>query len=164
MAVSASRFRATLRVAGLYLGLMLVMNLLWEIVHLPLYSIWKHGTPWRQAAAVLHCTAGDVLIAGTALVVSVIVVGRNDWPAQHSRRVALLATTLGIAYTAFSEWLHVHQLRSWSYSELMPEFSLAGREIGLSPLLQWTILPPLCFAIVQIAISARGIGAKKSPG
>ena len=46
-----------------YFGLILVGNLIWETLQLPLYTIWTAGTPSERAFAVLHCTLGDLLIA-----------------------------------------------------------------------------------------------------
>jgi hypothetical protein len=46
-----------------YLGLVLVGNLTWEILHLPLYTIWTTGSMQEVAFAVVHCTLGDLLIA-----------------------------------------------------------------------------------------------------
>lgn len=43
----------------------------------------------------------------------------------------------GVAYTAFSEWLNVYRLGSWAYTQAMP--LLGG--IGITPLLQWVIVP-----------------------
>ena len=34
-------------------------------------------------------------------------------------------------------------LRSWEYSEAMPRVPLGNIEIGLSPLAQWLLIPPL---------------------
>jgi hypothetical protein len=42
-----------------------------------------------------------------------------------------------MAYTSWSEWYNVYRVGSWRYTELMP--TIFG--IGLSPLLQWLILP-----------------------
>jgi hypothetical protein len=42
-----------------------------------------------------------------------------------------------LAYTVFSEWYNVYQVGSWAYSPRMP--LIAG--IGLSPLLQWLLMP-----------------------
>src|SRR6266478_1886264 len=50
-----------------YLGVILVGNLIWETLHLPLYTIWTTGTLWEQAFAVVHCTFGDLLIAVSTL-------------------------------------------------------------------------------------------------
>ena len=38
-------------------------HLLWEIGHVPLYTIWTEGSWGEIAFAVLHCTGGDLLIA-----------------------------------------------------------------------------------------------------
>jgi len=44
---------------GFYLFAMLLTNLLWEILQLPLYSIWKQEGVSQQVFAVAHCTAGE---------------------------------------------------------------------------------------------------------
>jgi hypothetical protein len=56
------------------------------------------------------------------------------------------AIALGVAYTVFSEWLNVQILRRWSYTTAMPVLPLIG--IGLTPLLQWVVVPGLAFAII----------------
>ncbi len=47
-----------------YLGVSIVANLVWEILQLPLYTLWATGTRKEQAFAVLHRTIGDAMIAG----------------------------------------------------------------------------------------------------
>jgi hypothetical protein len=56
------------------------------------------------------------------------------------------AIMLGAAYTVFSEWLNIDIRRSWSYTAAMPVFPLLGT--GLTPLLQWLVVPGLAFAII----------------
>ena len=53
---------------------------------------------------------------------------------------------LGTAYTVFSEWLNIEIRRSWSYTETMPV--VPGLGTGVTPLLQWVIVPGLAFAII----------------
>src|SRR3546814_11920967 len=43
-------------------------NLVWETLHLPLYTIWQDGTVEELAFAAVHSSGGDVLIARSALV------------------------------------------------------------------------------------------------
>ena len=138
-----------LRAIRIYLSLILLGNLIWEALQLPLYTIWQTGTPRQQAFAVVHCTGGDFLIATTALILALIAVGHRDWPMLHFKRVAAVAIALGLGYAVFSEWLNVSVRGSWSYSTLMPVLSLAGWKVGLSPLLQWSIVPTLCFVVVR---------------
>jgi hypothetical protein len=37
-------------------------NLVWETAQLALYTLWHNGTASSITGAVLHCTAGDVLL------------------------------------------------------------------------------------------------------
>jgi hypothetical protein len=45
--------------------------------------------------------------------------------------------------------MNVYVRRSWAYSELMPAVPLAGYRIGLSPLLQWIVVPAAAFWAVH---------------
>ena len=88
--------------------------------------------------AVIHCTAGDALITAAALIVAILTARRLRWPI-FGGRMALAAVLLGLGYTVFSEWLNAHIRHSWSYTEAMPVIPPLGT--GLSPLLQWLIVP-----------------------
>ena len=50
--------------------------------------------------------------------------------------------------TIFSEWLNTTLFR-WSYSQLMPTLNIAGFELGVAPLFQWLILPPLALNLAR---------------
>lgn len=125
------------RVLATWLAAAALFNLVWEILQLPLYTLYRQGAPWEIAYAIAHCTAGDVLIGGAAYAVGSLVAGTIAWP--RCRTVAGLAGTVlvALAYTVFSEWLNVNVRQSWAYSEFMPQ--LFG--IGVSPLLQWIAVP-----------------------
>lgn len=137
------------RFLRMYLLSIGVGNLIWETVHLPLYTIWKMGTAREQAFAVLHCTAGDVLIALSSLTLALLLAGNERWPWSRFVTVAALAVTFGIAYTAFSEWLNVVVRGTWAYSEYMPVVAVAGFRLGISPILQWIIVPACALAIAR---------------
>ncbi len=138
-------------VAGRYLGIILTGNLIWEFAHMPLYEIWYEGTPNEIIYAGLHCTGGDVLIAGFALMISLLVFGRGWLSSRETfMRVAILSIILGISYTIFSEYLNITIRKSWAYSDLMPVIPVI--DTGLSPLLQWLILPVVAFRIVGRSI------------
>lgn len=122
-----------------YLVVTLVLSLVWETAQLPLYTIWTEGTAGAWAFAVLHCTAGDVLIALAVLAGALVAVGNTAWPTRRAGRVAIVTMAAGLAYTVFSEWLNVEVRRSWAYSDLMPVLPPFGT--GLSPLLQWLVVP-----------------------
>ena len=126
----------------LYLFWIAASNLGWETAQLPLYGLWRSGSAGGLIFAVVHCTAGDVLIAAAALFLA-ITITRSSW-SESPRRAALpLCILLGTAYTVFSEWLNADLRQSWNYSALMPTVPMLGT--GISPLLQWLLLPPLCW-------------------
>jgi hypothetical protein len=133
-----------LRALRIYLVVIVLGNLAWETLQLPLYTIWTTGTLGERTFAVVHCTGGDVLIALSSLVASLVTIGSSDWPRERFWQVAVLAITFGLAYTAFSEWLNLSVRRSWAYSAWMPVIPIAGG-IGLSPLLQWLVVPAGAF-------------------
>ena len=126
-----------------YLPWLAMLSLGWEIAQLPLYTLWKQATPAYMAFAVAHCTVGDVLIGALALMLS-LQLFRTDSPKQWPRgRIAVLTVIAAVSYTALSEWINTVALRNWEYSSLMPRVRLGEIELGLSPLAQWLLIPPL---------------------
>ena len=154
----APQSAAWLRAFRVYLSVIVIGNVTWEIIQLPLYTIWSTGTRREQTFAVVHCTLGDFLIALSALMLALLMIGRAGWPNERFWPVAVAATILGIAYTGFSEWLNVVVRASWSYSERMPVISLFGFNVGLSPLLQWLVVPAAAFRITRAVTVKKGNG------
>jgi hypothetical protein len=126
-----------------FLPWLVSLSLLWELAQLPLYTIWSKESSAYIAFAVVHCTLGDALIGLLSLALALTVTGSRAprrWPL---RSIGLIAALAAVAYTAFSEWMNTVALRSWVYSDLMLRVQLGYIEIGLSPLTQWLVLPPL---------------------
>ena len=76
-----------------------------------------------------------------ASLVALIMFGSPAWPAEGSRKVLMASLTIGIGYTIYSEWVNTSVRSSWAYSDFMPVVPLIGT--GLSPLLQWIVVPTL---------------------
>lgn len=137
------------------LVIFIAFNLVWELVQLPFYTIWTVGSSSQVAYAVLHCTAGDVIIGIGVTIFSTLLVNRYlhcnaKWP-------FVMCFILGaIAYTVFSEWLNVHVLKTWAYSRDMPRFPPLGT--GLTPVLQWMIVPILTLAMAGGATRSKLAG------
>lgn len=126
-----------------YLPLLVGLNLAWEIAQLPLYTLWREAPASWIAFSVAHCTVGDALIGVSALAAA-LVLTRAAEPARWGwARVAILTAVLAATYTVFSEWMNAGLLRNWEYSEWMPVLTLGGVRVGLSPLLQSVLVPPL---------------------
>lgn len=123
-----------------YLLASVVAHLTWETVQLPLYTIWSEGTRGEQVFAILHCTGGDVIIAGMSLVLAIIFTG-TGWPEDRQTyfRVAIAAVAMGVVYTVYSEWTNTAK-ENWAYAREMP--IVPWLNVGLTPLLQWLLIPP----------------------
>ena len=145
---------------GRYLAIIALANLAWEIAQLPLYTIWSTGT-WREVAvAVVHCTLGDVLISAACVFLGLLVTGRGRFD-RWSGRLAAVAIPLGIGYTVFSEWLNVAVRESWAYAPSMP--LLPGLGTGLTPLVQWVVVPALGFWFVTRRANRQMASRKAYP-
>lgn len=132
-----------LRVLRRYLVFVAAVNLVWEFAHLPLYTIWETGSPFELAFAALHCTGGDILIALSSVMLALFLVGGPDWPSEGYRRVVAVTLAFGLSYTLFSEWLNIEIRQAWAYREVMPVLPLV--DAGLSPVLQWIVVPLAAF-------------------
>ncbi len=141
------------RVVGRYFLLMVPASVVWEFAQMPLYTLWETGTRAEIGFAALHCSVGDWLIAAGSLALAAVLAGGRTWPQQHYARVAALAVVFGLAYTLFSEWLNIEIRQSWAYSDAMPLVPLLGA--GLSPVLQWLILPTAGFWWARRGLVAR---------
>ena len=129
----------------IYFSVIVIGNLVWETAHLPLYTLWNTGSTGGKIFAVVHCTGGDLLIAFGSIAIALISSGDRNWPARRFWPVAAVTLIFGIAYTTFSEWLNIVVRKSWAYSDLMPVIDAFGFHVGLSPLLQWIVIPALAF-------------------
>lgn len=143
----------------------IVGHLVWEIAHVPLYTLWAEGTAGEIAFAVVHCTGGDLLIALAALTAALVLLGSPGWPSQRFGPVAVLTVTIGLAYTVYSEWFNVSVRGSWAYGPAMPTLPLLGT--GLTPVLQWIVVPSAALATVRRlaseAVTDHGGRATDSP-
>lgn len=127
---------------GRYLAVTALGHLAWEGAQVPLYTLWWTGTPGQVAWAVVHCTAGDVLIAAVALAGSLLLFGGAGWPRTGFRQVAAPTVILGLAAAVVIE-LVATAWGAWSYSGAMPV--LPGLGVGLAPVAQWAVIP--CLAL-----------------
>lgn len=124
-----------------YILLVTLLNVCWEVLQLPLYTIWYSEEIRSIAFAVLHCTVGDALIASFSLVLTMLLVGKKEWPYSRFQAVAMTTILMGVGYTVYSEWRNTTVTHNWAYSSAMP--TLLG--IGLAPVAQWLVIPGTVF-------------------
>jgi len=128
-----------LRTLRRYMGFVAVANLIWEFAHMPLYTLWETGSAGEIIFAAVHCTGGDILIALSAIMLSLFLLGNGAWPAERRFPVVAGTVAFGLAYTIFSEWLNIEIRQAWAYRDLMPVIPVL--DAGLSPVLQWMVIP-----------------------
>lgn len=137
-----------------YVAVIAIGNLVWEAVQMPLYTIWVEGSGQQIVYAWAHCTVGDVLIGAITLCAALVLCRSWTWPHHRFRRVAVTSVTLALAYTVFSEWLNVEVRHTWAYRDIMPTLPWLGT--GLSPLLQWVVVPLLALWVAKSGRPIKG--------
>ena len=125
-----------------------LLNLLWEIAHLPLYTISRDADGAGMAFAVFHCTAGDGLIALASFMFAGMVLRDASWPLSRPALGAVIAALLAVLFTIYSEWRNVYEVKAWGYLPAMP----LAFGIGLSPLMQWLVIPPAATLLLLMRV------------
>ncbi len=115
-----------------------VLNGLWEFAQSPLYGDWNNSISYLIRTR-LHCTAGDVVILLVSFWITSLVLHTRRWIAEWRAGGVVLFVSIGFLITVASEWSATGFRAAWQYSSAMPV--LFG--LGLAPLLQWVILPPM---------------------
>lgn len=152
MSIHPSSWPARRSVCVRYLGATLLGDVIWETLHLPLYTLWQTSSAQYLTFVVIHCSVGDLMIAASVLLIAVVVAGRR-WPQLHYNRVAFIAIAFGFAYTMFSEWLNVSVRGSWAYAVAMPVVPVLGT--GVSPLMQWVVVPAFAFLFAYPGVDVK---------
>nr|WP_290675868.1 MULTISPECIES: hypothetical protein [unclassified Halomonas] len=96
---------------------------------------------WQAVQACAQASLGDVLIALTAYWAVSGWRRRRHWLRDYGAKEILGFVLVGVGLTVALEWHATIATQRWAYAPLMPTVEWLGT--GLSPLLQWLILPPL---------------------
>lgn len=123
-----------------------LFNYLWELAQAPLYEGME-----RLRIVWWHCfvaSLGDGLLVVFIFSAGWAIWQRQDWFAQPgvAGYTVMLLAGLGIGISV--EWIAVHVAGRWAYSAHMP--LVPGLRIGMVPILQMLVLPPLIFRLVTI--------------
>lgn len=121
----------------------LLLNYPWEFLQVPLFEGMPEARHWDAIKTCTRATLGDAAIMLIAYWSVSLATGSRNWLlAPNTRRILMFAGT-GVVITIAIERLALAGawFGGWQYSSLMPV--VPGVEVGLSPLLQWIVLPPL---------------------
>jgi len=121
-----------------------LLNYLWELAQAPLYV----GLEDYNAGVLWHCfvaSLGDGIMVLLIVAAGWFTLRQSDWFLRPGVRGYLVIITAGLVLAVLVEWVAVHILNRWKYTENMPK--LPGLDIGLVPIAQMLVLPSLIFRI-----------------
>lgn len=102
---------------------------------------------WEGVKICTYATVGDVGIALTAFWITALVARTRHWIIDKKTCQLLVFLAVGLAITVGLEFYYVEISNRWSYSELMPLVPPLGT--GLSPMLQWIVVPLLVVELTR---------------
>jgi len=127
-----------------------LLNFSWEVLQTPFFvdiSDSINTVVWFR----FHCTLGDVLICLGSYWLTALIFRNRRWFLNPTAKSISLFIAFGVAYTVFSEIKNVAIRKLWAYSELMPV--IPHLHVGLVPIFQWIILPPIVIFITKRQLS-----------
>lgn len=123
-----------------------VFNMVWELAQAPLYIGMND---FRQSWWVcLLATLGDGLLLLLIFAVGWLVLRRRDWFVRPGVRGYALMIATGLMIAVSIELAAVNVMGRWEYTKQMP--LVPGLGIGLTPIAQMLVLPPLIFRVVTV--------------
>lgn len=131
-----------------------LLHFVWEFVQVPTYSGMADMNHWDGTKLCLSATVGDVGFALTAFWVTSLAARRRDWISQAKSWQVVLFVAVGVALTVGFEFYYTEISKRWTYSELMPLVPPLGT--GLSPLVQWLLIPPVVLWFTRRQMSGSG--------
>ena len=124
-----------------------LLNLVWELAQVPLFADMPSAKHWHAILVCGRATLGDVAIALTSFWAVAASTHTRAWVLRPTAGQLTGFVTAGVLLTIVMEWLATKVLGRWTYAETMPVIPLLG--VGLSPVLQWLVLPPIVVWFVR---------------
>ena len=130
--------------------LAIAFNYPWELAQAPLYVGMD-----SLRTTLPHCfvaSIGDGFLVLLIAVTGGLVFGDWHWSERPGARGYVLMAMVGLMIGVGVEWAAVHIAERWSYTASMPR--LPGLDVGVLPIAQMLVLPPLIFSTAKF-ISER---------
>jgi hypothetical protein len=113
----------------------------WEILQAPLFASLSKTDHFAGIALCLKATSGDLAIAIAAFWCAALVGKGRNWVANTGASAPVVFFAVGLLATVGLEYLSTEVTGRWAYDGAMPLLPVLGT--GLSPILQWAIVPML---------------------
>ena len=126
-----------------------LLNFPWELLQVPMFEKMADAPHWETVKTCACATLGDAIIMLAAYECVTVVAGTRRWIVEPDKAVITGFVSVGLSITVVLERLVLKGLwiTHWSYSPLMPV--VPGPKVGLTPVLQWLLLPPLIVWFVR---------------
>ena len=132
-----------------------LLNYPWELLQAPFFEGMAVATHWDAVKVCTRATLGDAVIMLIAYW-SVAVTASDRWWFRAPSRLQMLGfIAAGVMITVAIEHLATQSVDpawGWRYADPMPTLPVIG--VGLTPLLQWLLLPPLAIWFVRRQLKA----------
>lgn len=126
-----------------------LLNFPWEFLQAPLFAGMAQMPHWQAVKACTRATFGDVAIMLLAFWLVCAAFRNRHWILSPSPPQLALLVCIGVAITVVIERLALQGLwiDAWRYALEMPV--VPGLHVGMAPVLQWIVLPPLVVWFVR---------------
>lgn len=125
-------------------GFALLTNWPWEFLQVPLYAGMATAPHWEATLLCTLATIGDAFIMCLAFLVVSLATRSRTWLQHGDRRTQAAFVAAAFLISMTFEVVNIYVLARWSYAPAMPQ----AVGLGLSPVVQWLLLPPLTLWLV----------------
>lgn len=119
----------------------LLLKFAWENLQAPLFDGMAAAPHWPAVKFCGMATLGDAAIVLFAFWSVAAAARDRRWILSPSPWQVTGFVTLGLVVTAVVERLATGPMERWAYAPAMPVLPWLG--LGLAPMLQWLVVPPL---------------------
>lgn len=124
-----------------------LLNFPWEAWHIQLYRSLETLSYREAVTFVTVASVGDAALAVIAFWAVAAATRSRIWILEPTPKRIAGFVGVGLGITIAWEWLATRVLDWWQYADTMPILPLLGT--GVSPVLQWVLLPPLVVWLVR---------------
>ena len=130
------------------------LHFVWEFIQVPTYAEMAVMPHWEGVKLCTSATFGDVGFALTAFWTTAAAARSRYWILTPRIWQVAMFTAIGIGLTIGFEYYYTEVSERWNYSDLMPLVPPFGT--GLSPLLQWIVIPLLVLSLARRVVALDG--------
>lgn len=141
----------------------LLLNYPWELIQAPLFEGMAVAPHWEAVKVCTRATFGDGIIMLIAFWAVAFAVRSRRWLLNPRAWEVAAFIAAGVLITIVIEHFATrssHPSWGWAYSSLMPTLPVLGT--GLTPLLQWIMLPGLVLWLSRRQFAGAGERGDKS--